>query len=613
MLLENIHRPADVRDLSAEQLSQLCQEIRQVLMQTVSQNGGHLASNLGTVELTVALHRQFDSPNDKIVFDVGHQCYTHKLLTGRYDQFASLRKQGGLSGFTRPKESEHDLFVSGHSSTSISAGLGLAVADSLHEQTYYTVSVIGDGALTGGLAYEGLNNAGRMKNNRHIIVINDNKMSISGNVGGMARHLAAIRIRPGYSKAKSGFANFLIRIPFIGKWLHRVFFRLKTMLKNLLYHSTVFEELGFSYIGPIDGHDIAQLEKALETAKHTRRPALVHVCTCKGKGYSFAEKTPKDYHGISSGMDLDTGESTPSVDSFSHVFGQTLCELAEQNPAVCAVTAAMCDGTGLSEFAKRFPDRFFDVGIAEEHAITFASGLAKGGMIPFVAIYSSFLQRGYDQLIHDVAAQGVKVILCVDRAGLVGEDGEMHHGLLDVSFLRTVPYAKVYSPCNYQQFKQVLSDAIYSEDSLIAIRYPRGTQPKALSQMSFHQDMTVIGSGTASVALITYGRLTDACVLAANQCQAHVVALGCIKPLPKQLIDTLCTYKKLYFFEESAEIGGVTQEILATLCKVGYNGAVHTATVGDAFVSHGSVEQCMTQFGFTPSQIVELIQSEGEA
>ncbi len=610
MLLENIHKPADVRELSAEQLSQLCQEIRQVLMQTVSQNGGHLASNLGTVELTVALHRQFDSPNDKIVFDVGHQCYTHKLLTGRYDQFASLRKQGGLSGFTRPKESEHDLFVSGHSSTSISAGLGLAVADGLNDRAHYTISVIGDGALTGGLAYEGLNNAGRMKNHRQIIVINDNKMSISGNVGGMARHMAAIRIRPGYFKAKSGFANFLIHIPLIGKWLHRVFFRLKTMLKNLLYHSTVFEELGFSYIGPIDGHDIHQLEKALEIAKHTRRPALVHVCTCKGKGYAFAEKTPKDYHGVSSGMDLDTGECAPASDSFSHVFGQTLCRLAEQNPKICAVTAAMCDGTGLAEFARRFPERFFDVGIAEGHAVTFASGLAKGGMIPFVAIYSSFLQRGYDQLIHDAAAQGVKVIMCVDRAGIVGEDGEMHNGLFDVSFLRSVPNITVYSPANFEQLSNVMEQAVAAPDQLIAIRYPRGTQHPLLAHRKMELPYEVIGQN-GQIALVTYGRLVGECIDAAADSMADVVSIGRLKPLPDDLISTLSTYKKLYFLEESAEIGGVMQEILASLCKVGYNGAVHIKTAENGLVSHGSVSECLSRFGMMASQITRWV-TEGE-
>lgn len=603
MLLENIHGPEDVKRLPADRLPELCREIREVLMHTVSANGGHLASNLGTVELTVALHRQFASPRDKIVFDVGHQCYTHKLLTGRYDRFASLRKEGGLSGFTRPQESDHDVFVSGHSSTSVSAGLGLAVAGALQNEPYYTVSVIGDGALTGGLAYEGLNNAGRMKNTKHIIIVNDNKMSISQNVGAMARHLAAVRIRPGYVKAKTGFADFLLHIPLAGKWLHRIFFKFKTAVKNLMYQSTVFEELGFAYIGPIDGHDLPKLEAAMEAAKHTVRPALLHVCTCKGKGYLLAEKTPKDYHGVSSGMDLDTGTRKTPSDSFSQVFGQTLCALAEQNPKICAITAAMCDGTGLTEFANRFPDRYFDVGIAEEHAVTFASGLAKGGMIPFVAIYSSFLQRGYDQLIHDVAAQGVKVILCVDRAGFVGEDGEMHHGLLDAAFLRTVPGAKVYSPCNFEQLEQTLRRAAVEPGSLIAVRYPRGGQPAVLAGRTLPPDWGLAVSRNSDRLLVTYGRLTGECVKAAERVSTDVLSLNQIKPLPDLLMDTLCQYKKLYFLEENAETGGVMQEILASLCKIGYNGAVHTACVGDGFVPQASVARCMEQFGFTAEQI----------
>lgn len=611
MFLEKINSPADVKSLSAKELPALCNEIREVLMQTVSQNGGHLASNLGTVELTVALHRQFDSPRDQIVFDVGHQCYTHKLLTGRYNRFASLRKQGGLSGFTRPEESEHDVFVSGHSSTSISAGLGLAVANQLQENPHYTVSVIGDGALTGGLAYEGLNNTGRMKNHRQIVVLNDNKMSISGNVGGMARHLSAIRIRPGYSKAKSGFANALLHIPLVGKWLHRLFFRLKTLLKNMLYHSTVFEELGFSYIGPIDGHDLKQLEQALETAKHTHRPALVHVCTCKGKGYAFAEKVPKDYHGVSSGMDLDTGECAPSTDSYSHQFGEILCRMAEENPAICAVTAAMCDGTGLAEFSRRFPDRFFDVGIAEGHAVTFASGLAKGGMIPFVAVYSSFLQRGYDQLLHDAAAQGVKVILCVDRAGLVGEDGEMHNGTFDSSYLRTVPDITVYSPFGYEQLQLAMKLAVEAPKGVIAIRYPRGGQPKTVPAHRY-SDFARVVSHNSDTALVTYGRLVGECISAAETCHVDVIAMHCIKPLSDALIEMLFSYKKLYFLEESVETGGVLQEILATLCKMGYNGTVNTKTLGNGMVAHGSVSECMARYGFTAPQIARWVMTDKE-
>jgi 1-deoxy-D-xylulose-5-phosphate synthase len=499
------------------------------------------------------------------------------------------------------------VFVSGHSSTAISAGLGLAVAGERQQQNYYTVSVVGDGSLTGGLAYEGLNNAGRMKGTKHIVILNDNKMSISQNVGAMARHLAAVRIRPGYFKAKDDFTKLLLRIPKIGRLLYRGFFKLKTILKNGLYHSTIFEDMGFSYLGPIDGHDLKKLETVLELAKCTRRPALIHVCTCKGKGYPYAEKTPKDYHGVSSGMDLNTGECKPSSDSFSHVFGRTLCRLAEENPKICAITAAMCDGTGLTEFAQKFPDRFFDVGIAEEHAITFASGLAKGGMIPFVAIYSSFLQRGYDQLIHDVAAQGVKVIVCVDRAGFVGEDGEMHNGLLDVSFLRSIPHAKVYSPANFAQLEKTLTDAVEEEGSLIAIRYPRGGQADVLADKTLTSPFEVIGSGKNTVGVVTYGRLVGECVKGISPQKADVIAVHRLKPLSSALVDTLCAYKKLYFIEETPENGGISQEILATLCKIGYNGKVQTRNVGDCFVSQAPVNATLQQFGLTGEQIAQWI------
>lgn len=611
MLLETIHTPADLKALSNEQLSVLCQEIRETLMQVVSKNGGHLASNLGTVELTVAMHYVFDSPLDQFIFDVGHQCYTHKLLTGRYEQFASLRTEGGVSGFTRPSESIHDVFVSGHSSTSISAGLGLSVANALQKQPYYTVAVIGDGALTGGLAYEALNNAGRMKRNKLIVILNDNKMSISRNVGAMARHLAVIRSRPGYMWLKTGVARFLLHVPLIGKWLHRTVFKLKTLLKNWIYQSTIFEELGFAYFGPIDGHNLRKLQDCMEMAKHSDRPALIHVCTCKGKGYPFAEKTPKDYHGVSSGMDLDSGECPPPTDSFSHIFGQTLCTLAAHNPSICAVTAAMCDGTGLTDFAKQFPDRFFDVGIAEEHALTFASGLAKGGMLPIVAVYSSFLQRGYDQLVHDIAAQNVKVIVCVDRAGFVGEDGEMHQGLLDAAFLRTVPGAVVYAPCNFLQLQQTLAKAVEEKDSLIAIRYPKGNEPTALKGRAFPLTFGIAVDQNATIALVTYGRVTGACVEAAETltacCKVDVITINQIKPLPNDLFSLLCTYKKLYFFEEGNELGGVSQEILATLCKMGYNGTVQIAAVGDTFVSHASMGRLLTKYGLSAQAIEQYI------
>lgn len=612
MLLEQIKSPKDVKTLNNEQLPELCEEIRNVLMKTVSQNGGHLASNLGVVELTVAMHRAFDSPRDKFIFDVGHQCYTHKLLTGRYETFSSLRKQGGLSGFTRPQESEHDIFVSGHSSTSLSAALGLSVAGKLQNNDHYTVAVIGDGALTGGMAYEALNNAGRVLGNRLIVILNDNKMSISQNVGAMARHLSDLRTKPGYFRAKEGFGGFVRKLPFVGKKLYHWLFKLKTLIKNGLYNSTIFEDMGFAYIGPVDGHDLTKLDTCIAQAKLSHRPAVIHVCTCKGKGYSFAEKTPQDFHGVSSGMDLNTGECKPAAGSFSHVFGETLCRLAEKDSRICAITAAMCDGTGLSVFAEKFPDRFFDVGIAEQHAVTFASGLAKGGMIPVVAIYSAFLQRSYDQLVHDVAAQGIKVILCVDRAGVVGDDGEMHHGLLDASFLRTIPGAKIYSPYTFIQLKTALQRAVDEDGSLVVIRYPRGSQHPMVSGDGFEDGFSMAISQNSTIAMVTYGRMTGVCVEAAQSlkekdCFADVIALQRLKPLPRDLISRLKTYKKLYFIEENQEIGGVSQEILASLCKIGYNGQIALFAVKDTFVPHGSVDWCLSSLGLDANKIEQQI------
>ncbi len=610
--MESIHGPEDVKALSADQLPALCEEIRRVMIQTVAQNGGHLASNLGTVELTVALHRVFDSPRDHLIFDVGHQCYTHKLLTGRYDRFATLRQEGGLSGFTRPDESDHDVFVSGHSSTSVSAALGLSVAGALENNSHYTVAVIGDGALTGGLAYEALNNAGRMKNTRLIVVLNDNKMSISRNVGAMARHLAVIRSRPGYFKAKTAFSAFLTKIPLIGKPLNRGLFALKTRIKNLLYNSTMFEDMGFAYLGPIDGHDLTALQNCMEMAKHMNRPALIHACTCKGKGYAFAEKTPKQYHGVAPGMDPDTGTCRPSAAGFSQTFGQTLCRLAADNPRLCAVTAAMCDGTGLSTFAKAFPERFFDVGIAEEHAVTFAAGLAKGGMLPVVAVYSAFLQRGYDQLIHDVAAQGLKVIVCVDRAGFVGEDGEMHQGLLDVAYSRSIPGATVYSPCNFMQLQHDLERAVEEDGSLILIRYPRGGEPATLAGVDLPAGNATALCHTpgASAAFVCYGRVSAACLAAARTMQSNgaavdVIALNRIKPLPEHLLDLLAGYRHLFLVEEAYATGGLFQEILASLCIICYNGRVHTRNVAEEFVPQATVDRCLEQFGLDADHLAQ--------
>ena len=429
-LLSKIKSPDDVKKLNYDEISLLCQEIRDCIVSTVSKNGGHLASNLGAVELTVALHRSFSSPEDALIFDVGHQSYTHKLLTGRFDRFSSIRTENGLSGYMRPDESEHDPFITGHSSNSISAAYGIYRAKKLKGEEGTAVAVIGDGAMTGGMAYEALNNAASGRSN-FIVVLNDNKMSISRNVGALARSLTKMRNKPHYHHFKFALSRFLLAIPLIGRPLNNAIFTVKEAVKELVYHENIFSALGFNYLGPVDGHDVKAMEQLFDIAKSYSRPSVIHVITTKGKGYAYAESSPKDYHGVSA-FDIDKGAKFGGKRTYSDVAGEALCKAAERDERVCAITAAMTAGTGLAEFAGRFKSRFFDVGIAEEHAVTFAAGLASAGMKPYFAVYSSFLQRGFDQIIHDVAIGGFPVRLLIDRAGIVGEDGETHQGLFDV-------------------------------------------------------------------------------------------------------------------------------------------------------------------------------------
>lgn len=443
-LLEGIRSPRDIKSLDREQLSALCEEMREVIIETVSHNGGHLASNLGVVELTVALCLAFDPPKDSIVWDVGHQSYAYKLLTGRYPQFSTIRREGGLAGYPCREESEFDTFSSGHSSTSISAALGISEANAVQGKDGYVAAVIGDGALTGGLAYEGLNNAGRLHRN-FIVILNDNTMSISKNVGSIARYLTYIRTKPGYIKIKRNLEISFQRLPLLGKPLAALLRHMKARIKKFFYNPTIFDDLGFAYYGPFDGHNIKELTETLESAKLLHKPVLLHVRTYKGKGYQYAEQDPGMYHGLS-GFDVDTGDTGAKSQSFSDAFGEALCQLAEEKPSICAITAAMQSGTGLSGFRERFKNRFYDVGISEGHAATFAGGLAAGGMLPVFAVYSSFLQRAYDQLIHDVSLQGAKVLLAIDRAGIVGEDGKTHQGVFDAAFLQTIPHVTLYSP-----------------------------------------------------------------------------------------------------------------------------------------------------------------------
>ncbi|MBR1811879.1 MAG: 1-deoxy-D-xylulose-5-phosphate synthase [Clostridia bacterium] len=596
--LQSITSPADVKALPETALPALAQEIREALIETVSETGGHLAPNLGVVELTIALHRVFHSPQDKIVWDVGHQSYVHKLLTGRYDRFDTLRKEGGISGFTRPDESEHDIFYSGHSSTSVSAALGIAEANKIKGNKNYAIAVLGDGAFTGGMVYEALNNAGR-SDTRLIVILNNNEMSISKNVGAVARYLAVILSRPGYSRLKSRTERFLNKIPLVGKPMSRGLSSVKSHIKNFIYSSTMFEQFGFRYMGPIDGHNINVLCDALEGAKELNRPVLLHIHTVKGKGYDYAEKSPALFHGISK-FDIDSGEPIFSGDNYSKQFGTFLADMAEKDRRICAVTAAMSIGTGLSAFQTKFPDRFFDVGIAEEHAVTFCAGLAKAGMLPVFAVYSSFLQRAYDQIIHDGALQKQKVILAIDRAGFVGDDGETHQGILDVPFLNTVPDVTVYSPASYSELKSDFVRAFYHDEGLVAVRYPRGAElPLPDDYQSSGGDFDVYGDTDADTALVVYGReFAYACAaLAALDRAVKIVKFNKIKPLHPDAVTLLAACKHIFFFEESERSGSVGEALSLLLAARDYKGGYRHIAVPDTFVGQASPAAQLHKYG----------------
>ena len=614
-LLSGVKAPSDIKKMSTQQLYELCFEIRQKMLETVSKNGGHLSSNLGAVELTVALHRVFDSPRDSIVFDVGHQCYAHKLITGRYENFDTLRKKGGLSGFCRPNESEHDTFYSGHSSTSVSAGLGIATANRLLGNDAYTVTVIGDGSFTGGMVYEALNNGGRSKT-KHIIILNDNKMSISENVGSFAKYLAVIRSKPGYYNLKASTERTLNRIPNVGKKITKRLYDLKTDLKNKLYsQSTFFEDLGYRYMGPIDGHNISVLVDALEAAKKVNAPVLLHVNTIKGKGYKFSEDDPSRFHGIGP-FDLSTGKTKSVPDCFSDKLGEYLCAYAPNNKAICAITAAMGLGTGLECFRKSFPDRFFDVGIAEEHAVTFAGGLAKKGMIPVFAVYSTFFQRCYDQVVHDISLQKLKVIFAIDRAGFVGEDGETHNGLMDVAFLSTIPDIIIYSPCCYRSLEADINNAVNSDKYAVAVRYPRGGQNKNVSVLRYDcVEFSTYGDKNASACIVTYGRVTSQAIRAVDELSLRninvlLISLNRIKPLPEDAIDLMEKTEKVFFFEEGIRSGGIGERTALRLLERGYKGAFSLTAVNDRFVSQASVDELLHDYGLDTDGIVSKISED---
>lgn len=600
-ILDQIRSPKDLKALGKQELDALCEELRATIIDTVSRNGGHLASNLGVVELTVALGLAFDPPQDTILWDVGHQSYAYKLLTGRSGQFSTIRKEGGLAGFPCREESPYDLVTCGHSSTSISVALGVSEANYLQGKEGYVVAVIGDGALTGGLAYEGLNNAGRLHRNL-IVILNDNTMSISKNVGSMARYLTYIRTKPGYIKVKNNVESSLQRLPVVGKAIARGLRKGKDAIKKLFYNSTIFDDFGFAYYGPFDGHDLKELTETLESAKLIHKPVLLHVRTYKGKGYQYAEQDPSIYHGLS-GFDVTTGDTGEKAKNFSGEFGEALCELAEGDSRICAITAAMRDGTGLTQFRERFRERFYDVGISEEHAVTFSGGLAAGGMLPVFAVYSTFLQRAYDQLIHDVAMQHTKVVLAIDRAGLVGEDGQTHQGLFDAAFLRTIPGITVYSPSYFRELRLQLAFLVKEGRGLCAIRYPRGKE--LYKPVDFHSTSSPVafyGPVDAAIALVTYGRLFSfaaECVerLGKRGLPVRVIKLNRIVPLDAAAVEAARPCRHVFFFEEGIRQGGIGEEFSYLLEEAGFAGAYHLRAVEDPFVRHAPMFRSLEALG----------------
>ena len=540
-ILDIVNKPDDLKKLNLVEKEKLAKEIREYILEVVSKNGGHLASNLGVVELTIALHSVFNLPQDKIVWDVGHQSYVHKILTGRKEQMKTLRKFEGLSGFPKISESEYDSFDTGHSSTSISVALGMARANALENKNDHVIAVIGDGSLTGGMAMEALNDAGS-SNSNITVILNDNEMSISKNVGGIPALLTKIRVKKMYKRSNNCIKRFFNKVPLIGKPIVSLAHNIKRGIKQMVIPNMYFEDIGFTYLGPVDGHNIEELENILEQSKHLEGPILIHVMTKKGKGYKFAEETPDKFHGISS-FDLKTGEliSKPKVD-YSKVFGEKLVELASKDNKIVAVTAAMKDGTGLKEFANKFPDRFFDVGIAEQHAVGMIAGMAIAGLKPVFAVYSSFLQRGYDQLIHDVALEQIPVTICVDRAGIVGADGETHQGLFDLCFLNSIPNLIVMAPKDFKELEQMLEFAVNLNKPVI-IRYPRGGE--SLNKFEQHTNIElgkseIIKEGK-NLTIIAIGKMVEKArkvseLLKKDNIDAEIINARFLKPLDKETI-----------------------------------------------------------------------------
>jgi len=614
MLLEKIKRPQDLRDLDHERLEQLAKEIRERIIKVTSDNGGHLAASLGAVELAIALHRVFDSPRDKIIWDVSHQAYAHKLLTGRNDIFHTLRKMGGISGFTRRRESEHDAVDAGHASTSASYALAFALARDLTGEDYQVVAVMGDGALTGGVAYEALNQIGQHQA-KLIIVLNDNGMSISRNVGAMSAYLSQLRLNPGYSHLKRDIKGLLEAVPLMGPRAGQLVHEVKERLRNLFIPESIFEELGIKYVGPIDGHNIRALERDLRLAKGADGPVLLHVVTCKGRGYQPAEECPEEFHGTPPFIIENGKVPKKDVPTFTEVFGRTACEMARNEPRLVAITAAMSLGTGLSDFAREFPERFIDVGIAEQLALALAAGLALRGLRPLVAIYSTFLQRAYDQLIVDICLQELPVILAIDRAGLVGEDGPTHHGALDLSYLRPAPHLTVMAPCDQEELRDMLWFALGLEGP-VAIRYPRGVgmsvtvegPPRELEAGR----MQVVREGE-EVCLLSVGSMISHALRAAESLEKSgwkptVVNARFVKPLDLKTLEEMAgRHRLLVTMEDNSLLGGFGEGVAACLAEMGSTCRVLRAGIPDLFVEHGSIGELQRSMGMDGESVAARV------
>ena len=613
-ILPNIGGHDDLLKLNDEQRLVLCDEIRQFLVSSVSKTGGHLASNLGIVELTVAIETVFDTMKDRLVFDVGHQSYVHKILTGRQADFEHLRQFGGIAGFPKPSESESDAFVAGHASSSVSIALGMARARTLQNQDYHVVTVIGDGATTGGMAYEGLNDAAVSKEPM-VVILNDNAMSIDHNVGGMAKHLSRIRSSNRYLKLKARYRSVLKSIPGGGA-LYRFSSKVKNRIKQALLPSTIFEHIGFTYLGPVDGHDLPDLIDLLQAAKELNAPVVVHVLTKKGYGYEFAEKLPSKFHGIGK-FDPLTGEAlSGKTKTYSDVFGETMIGLASENPKVCAITAAMPGGTGLLQFREKFPNRLFDVGIAEEHAVSMAGGLAKQGMVPVVAIYSTFLQRSFDQILQDVAMLKLHVVFAIDRAGLVGDDGETHHGSFDVGFLRQVPGMMVLCPVSFAELQGMLRWAVNEYNGPVAVRYPRGSlqswdsfggNPGALEQYAYGEEATMIAYGPILEEAAMACRLLKG---SGNSGDVDISLLKLLSPthFSRQELASKVRGKHVFVVEEVCHGSGISGDIALCLQEQGLNCIVHAIDLGSGFVPHGDIRTLYQHTGLDNGCIRDYVQ-----